>query len=101
MRYFLDKNITLRRLKIKSGDRSVYSATGTAYVASWQEPSIERRQYFEGIIGQPYEVFVEENCPVDVGWQVVKDNSIYSVAEIKVVDFGTQHFKKLIVTKHD
>lgn len=101
MRYFLDKIITIRKLRIKSGDRSVYSATGTAYQASWQEPRPERRQYYEGIIGQPYEVYVEEDMPVQEGDQVVKDGIVYSIAEIKEMNFGTQRYKKLIVGKHD
>lgn len=103
MLYFLDKTVTLRRLEEIDVNRSVYSATGTAvgYKCSWQEPSAETLQMYEGQIGDMYSVFVQIACPVQDGDQVVRDDVVYSVRDVKVMDFGATQFKRLVVIKGD
>jgi len=103
MLYFLDKTITIRRLEEIDDNRTVYSATGTAvgYLCSWQEPSAETLQMYEGQIGDFYSVFVQIACPVQDGDQVVRDEKIYSVRDVKVMDFGATQYKRLIVVKGD
>ena len=103
MKYFLDKTITLKRLKYLDQNRSVYSATGTAdgYSASWQEPSPERIAMYEGQIGNIYSCFVDVACPAQDADKVVKDDVIYSVKDVKVMDFGSTQYKRLIVVKGD
>ena len=102
MKHFLDKNITLRRLKELDANRSVYSATGTAvgYPSSIQEPSPEKAQFIEGQIGNTWFAYVEEGCPVLDGDQVVHKSHQYSVTDIKVMDFGGQHYKRITIVKN-
>lgn len=101
MKYFLDKNITLKRLRAIDGFRDVYSATGTAvgYPASIQEPNPDKVQYYEGQIGQPYFCYVEENCPVIDSDKAVHNGSEYMIKDVKVMDFGGQHYKRIIIVK--
>ena len=101
MKYFLDKIITLRALKDRNNFQ-VYSATGTAggYPASVQEPSPEKVQMYQGQIGNMWECFVEEDCPAVDADQVVISSVLYSIQNVKVMDFGGQHYKKLIIVKH-
>lgn len=101
MRFFLNKTITVRRLIQKDINRSVFSATGTAdgYFASVQEPRPDRIQMYGGQIGNVFECYVEEDCPADDGDQVVKDGVKYSVQNVKVMDFGVQHYKRLTIVK--
>ena len=103
MQYFLDKIITLKRIKYLDINRSVYSATGTAvgYPASWQEPSPERIALYEGQIGNMFSCFVDISCPVQDADQVVKSGVIYSVKDIKIMDFGSTQYKRLIIIKGD
>ena len=101
MQYFLNSIITLRALKDRNNFQ-VYSATGTAagYPASVQEPSPEKVQMYQGQIGNMWECFVEEDCPAVDADQVVISDVLYSVQNVKVMDFGGQHYKKLIIVKH-
>jgi hypothetical protein len=102
MKYFLTKVITLRRLKAVDSNRSVYSATGTAdgYPACQQEPSPAKIQMYGGQIGNIWECFVQEDCPAVEADQVVINSLVYSVQNIKVMDFGSQHYKRLTIVKH-
>ena len=98
MRYFLNDTITVRRLKTKSGDRTAYSATATAYEASIQQIGVERSQLLEGTIGKQYYCFVEGSPDILDGDQVIHGNVTYSVKSVKVVDFGsTPHYQLIIV----
>ncbi len=102
MKYFLSKVINLRRLRATGyADNTAYSATGTAdgYPASLQEPSPEKVAMYEGQIGNLWECYVEEECPVLEADQVVISNIIYSVQNVKVMDFGSQHYKRLTIVK--
>jgi len=101
MQYFLDRTLTLRRLRAVDTNRSVYSATGTAagYPASVQEPSADKVQMYGGQIGNLWECYVEEDCPAGEADQVVIAGVVYSVQNIKVMDFGSQHYKRLVITK--
>ena len=103
MQYFLDKNVTLRRLRRLDENRSVFSATGTAdgYWASWQEPSPDRVQFYEGNIGNLFECYVDIDCPANQGDQVVKSGVVYTLQDIKVMDFGSTQYKRLTVVKGD
>ncbi len=100
MKYFLDKSVSLRRLRMVDTNRSVYSATGTAsYACSWQEPSPERQNLYEGQIGNLFECYVDITNPAVDGDQVVRDSLIYSVKSVKVMDFGSTQYKRLTVVK--
>lgn len=101
MKYFLDKVLTIRRLRAVDSNRSTYSATGTAdgYPCCQQEPSANKVQMYEGQIGNIWECYVEEDCPAVEADQVVISSQTYSVQNIKVMDFGSQHFKRLVITK--
>ncbi len=102
MQYFLDRVLSLRRLRrIGSTDRSAYSATGTAdgYPASVQEPSPNKIAMYGGQIGNLWEAYVEEDCPALEADQVVIKSVIYSVQNMKVMDFGSQHYKRLTIVK--
>ena len=103
MKFFLDKSITLKRLKYLDINRSVYSATGTAvgYPASWQEPSPERVALYEGQIGNMFSCFVDISCPAVDADQVVKNGITYSGKDIKTMDFGSTQYKRLIVVRGD
>ena len=105
MRFFFDRNVTLRRLRRIDENRSVYSATGTAegYPCSFQEPSPERMQFYDGNIGDLYEIYVDESCPIARGDKAVVNNVIYSVQDMKLVDpgWGMVNFKRVIVTRGD
>ena len=101
MQYFLSKIITLRRLKAIDSNRSVYSATGTAdgYPASIQEPSPDMVQMQDGQIGNMWMGYVEEDCFALEGDQIVYNDVIYSIRSVKVMDFGSQHYKRLTLCK--
>lgn len=101
MKYFLDRVITLRRLRAIDSNRSVYSATGTAdgYPASQQEPSPQKIAMYGGQIGNLWECYVEEDCPALEADQVVIASQIYSIKDMKVMDFGSQHYKRLTICK--
>ena len=103
MRFFLDKSITLKRLKYLDINRSVYSATGTAvgYPASWQEPSPERVALYEGQIGNMFSCFVDISCPAVDADQIVKNGITYSIKDIKTMDFGSTQYRRLIVVRGD
>ena len=102
MQYFLSKIITLRRLKAIDSNRSVYSATGTAdgYPASIQEPSPDMVQMQDGQIGNMWMGYVEEDCFALEGDQIVYNDVIYSIRSVKVMDFGSQHYKRLTLIKY-
>lgn len=101
MKYFLSKVITLRRLRAIDSNRSAYSATGTAvgYPSSIQEPNPAKQQMYGGQIGNLYEVYLEEDCPVADGDQIRYSGATYSVQNTKVMDFGSQHYKRATVIK--
>jgi hypothetical protein len=103
MKYFLSETITLRRLGAIDINRSVFSATGSSdgYLASWQEPSPDKIALYEGEIGKTFVCFVDICCPVQPGDQIVKDGTTYSVRDIKVNEFGSTHYKRIIVVSKD
>ena len=101
MQYFLDKILTLRRLRAIDINRSAYSATGTAdgYPASIQEPSPDMTAMHGGQIGNMWMGYVEEDCFALEGDQIVYNGTVYSVKSVKVMDFGSQHYKRLTLCK--
>jgi len=101
VKYFLDRYITLRRLRAADTNRSIYSATGTAdgYPASLQEPAPDKVQMYGGQIGNLWECFVEEDCPALEGDQVVISSQIYSVQNMRVEDFSALPYKRLTIVK--
>ena len=101
MKYFLSKVVTIRRLRAIDSNRSAYSATGTAdgYPASLQEPRAEKVAMYGGQIGNLWECFVEEDCPALEADQVVINSQVYSVQNVKVMDFGSQHYKRLVIVR--
>ena len=102
MQYFLSSVINLRRLRAIDYNRSAYSATGTAdgYPASIQEPSPDMTQMFGGQIGNMWSCYVEEDCFALEGDQIVISGVKYSVKSVKVMDFGSQHYKRLVVSRY-
>lgn len=102
MKYFLSKTLTLRRLRAIDSNRSVYSATGTAdgYSVCQQEPSPAKMAMYGGQIGNLWECYVEDDCPAMEADQVVISGIIYSIQNMKVMDFGSQHYKRLTIVKH-
>ena len=102
MRYFLDRNVTVRRLRNQGTNLSAFSATGTAYTCSFQDPTPERTQLYNGQIGKTYEVFIPNaSTNINEADQIVIGSSRYSVKAKEVVDFGGQQFITLIVVKND
>ena len=101
MQYFLSRIITLRRLRAIDSNRTAYSATGTAdgYPASIQEPAPEMVTMQGGQIGNMWMAYVEEDCFALEGDQIVYDSIIYSVRSVKLMDFGSQHYKRLLLVK--
>ena len=101
MKYFLSKVLTIRRLRAIDSNRQAYSATGTAdgYPTCQQEPSPQKVAMYGGQIGNMWEAYVEENCPALEADQVVISGQIYSVRDMKVMDFGSQHYKRLTIVK--
>ncbi len=101
MRYFLDKTITLRRLRKIDINRSVFSATGTAagYKASKQNPNPDMVQFNSGDIGNVFFFYMDISCPVEVSDQIVHAGITYSVTEMKVQDFGSTQYKRILVTR--
>lgn len=87
--------------RIGSTDRSAYSATGTAdgYPANVQEPSPDKVAMYGGQIGNLWECYVEEDCPAMEADQVIVQNNLYSVQNMKVMDFGSQHYKRLTIVR--
>lgn len=64
---------------------------------------------YGGQIGNLWECYVEEDCPALEADQVViaekkadgtSVNILYSVQNMKVMDFGSQHYKRLVIVKH-
>ena len=105
MRFFFDRTMTLRRLRRIDENRSVYSATGTAvgYSISFQNPSPDRVEHYDGNIADMREIYVDDSCPIDRGDQAVINGVIYSVQDMKHVDpgWGIVNFKRVIVTRGD
>ena len=54
---------------------------------------------YGGQIGNLWECYVEEDCPALESDQVVIAGKVYSVQNMKVMDFGSQHYKRLTVVK--
>ena len=99
MKYFLNDIVTIRRLKTKSGDRTAYSATATAYEASIQQLGVEKSQLLEGTIGKQYYCFVEGSPDILDGDQIIHGNVTYSVKSVKVVDFGSTPYYQLVLVR--
>src|SRR3972149_1164416 len=95
MQIFLDKNITFRRLRIKSGDRSVYSATGTAAPASIQGLTPEQAILAGGAAGRSFRCYIQEaDMPLSSileGDQIKHGSDLYSVRGVKKLDWGSFH----------
>lgn len=98
MKYFLSSTITLKRLKGLDINRSVFSATGSAdgYGASWQELNPEKIAMYEGEIGKMFVCFLDISCPVQAGDKLIKDGITYGIRDIKVNEFGSTHYKRVI-----
>jgi len=103
MKFFLSKTITLKRLRGLDINRSVFSATGSAdgYLGSWQEPNPEKIAMYEGEIGKMFVCFLDISCPIQAGDKLIKDSVTYSVRDIKVNEFGSTHYKRVIMVSGD
>lgn len=103
MKYFFDRNITIKRLRHIDINRSIFSSTGTAvgYPASFQEPSPETLQMYEGNIGNMYSCFVDIDCPAQDADHVIIRDVEYAVRDVKTMDFGAFQYKRLIIIKND
>lgn len=102
MRYFLDRSVTIRRLRRIDLNRSSYSATATALQCSFQDLGPEKSNMFAGEIAQLYEVYVNDsNADIDVADDVVINELLYSVRAKEVIDFGGNPYIMLLVAKHD
>jgi hypothetical protein len=102
MQYFLTKVLNLRRLRAIDANRSAYSATGTAdgYPISMQEPAPDMMQMYDGQIGNMWMCYVQEDCFALEGDQVVILGVKYSVKSVKVMDFGSQYYRRLTLIKY-
>jgi hypothetical protein len=102
VRYFLDRALTVRRLHKNDSNRSAFSATGTAFNCSFQDPSPDRVQAIGGQIGKTYDVFVPDSSSnIKAGDEVVIGTKRYSVRAREVVDFGGTPYIALIVELQD
>jgi hypothetical protein len=98
MRYFLDRRLTVRRLRVKSNtSHSAFSATGTGYDCGFQDPTPDRLQLYNGLIGKQYDIFVSDsNANIKAGDEVVIGSHRYSIRAKETVDFGASPFITLI-----
>lgn len=101
MKYFLDREITIRRLKSTAGDKTAYSATATAYSAGIQTMQAEQAQLYGGDIGRLYEIYV---MPIEADIldddEIVCNENVYKVRGVKRVDFGAfPHLEIVAVLK--
>lgn len=102
MRYFLDRGITVRRLRQKSGTHSAYSATGTVWQASFQDTAPDKVQYYNGQIGKTYDIYIpDSSVPISAGDQVIALNKRYSVVAKEVIDFGGVPYIALVAVRND
>lgn len=102
MRYFLDRNLTVRRLRRIDANRSAYSATGTAYDCSFQDSQPDRIQMVGGQIGKVYDIYVSEsNVNIQSGDEVIVGSSRYDVRGKEVIDFGGNPYVALICVLRD
>lgn len=102
MRYFLDRSVSIRRLRRKDANRSAFSATGTSYDCSFQDTQPDRVQYYNGQIGKTYDVYIDgSSSDIDAGDQVVIRNNRYSVKAKEVIDFGGTPYIALTVVAND
>ena len=54
---------------------------------------------YGGQIGNLWECYVEEDCPALESDQVVIAEKVYSIQNMKVMDFGSQHYKRLTIVR--
>jgi hypothetical protein len=102
LRYFLDRLLTVRRLHRKDSNLSAYSATGTAFNCSFQDPTPDRLQLIGGQIGKVYDVYVPDSSSnIQAGDQLIIASIKYDVRAKEVVDFGGQRYIALTVVKQD
>lgn len=101
MQYFLDRNLTIRKLRKSGLHMTAYSATGTAYPCNLQDLAPEQAQFFGGI-GKVYDIFVSEaNTDIDTGDEVVIGSEKYQIRGKEVIDFGGFQHINLIGVKTD
>lgn len=96
MTYFFDKTLTIRRERVISGDRTAYSATGTAWPLSLQ-PVGDERSEMGGTAGKTYNAYVDVSCEATEGDYIVVDTKRYYVKAESVYDFGGIEHKRLLV----
>lgn len=94
--YFFDKTLTVRREKVKSGDRTAFSATSTAWDLSLQPIGDERIQVVDGIVGRTYYLYTDVACEMTEGDQAVVDTKVYSIRSVATFDFGGLEHKRYI-----
>ena len=99
MRFFLDRNLTIKKRRMIDSYRSAYSATFSIWPCCQQESSPEKKSFYAGLYGQAYDVYTEIDCEAMAGDQIVISDVVYDVADIKEMDFGAHQYKLLIVTK--
>lgn len=102
MRYFLDRNLTVRRLRRKDANRSAFSSTGTAFDCSFQDSQPDKIQLATGQIAKFYDIFVpDSSANINVADEIVIASIRYTVRAKEVVDFGGQRFIALTCQKED
>lgn len=99
MRYFLTKNLSVKRLSEYDTNRFSYSATGTVYKANLQGATPEETDMYGGNAGMMFVCFTDISCVAEIADQVTIDSVVYKVKGVKVQDFGSFQFKKLILVK--
>ena len=101
MNYFFDKTVTLKRLHHKTGSKFSHSSTGTLYYGNLQNASNELVQMYQGSIGQVWTCFVDVSCPVRISDIAVIGGTEYKVKGVKLCDFGSYHYKQLVIVEKD
>ena len=98
MRILYDQQIRIKRYKGAGNVRS-YVATATAD-CSIQPLGKDRNQMQDGVFGQTYMAYVDEDTSVQVGDRVVDRNGVaYTVSQVVTREYGAFPYKELVIKK--
>lgn len=104
--YFSNAQIQIRRPRVISGtNRSVISATYTAYSADVQPASPERSEIESGQVGKVYIAFVEVDTPVKEGdvIEIIESGKRYRVKDRNKWETGSllDHIELVLFAEDD
>lgn len=102
MRSFFNKKLKVFKWKqIKDTAKFSYEEVDGEFPCNIQGATPEETQMFQGQIGSIFSCFTTVNCPAEESDKVTIEDSNHKVKGVKVSDFGSVPFKKLILVKQD